>query len=606
MWLKTTHMEACILKKMTVALLFLLIFLPVLGVQALDDFTTGPQSLAAYFPQDTNIFISIRTDEGYLDQLDSLGDRLLAQINSPEFETLLEQDVPPISLRDTLNIALTELGTDLGALYEWLGDHSAVGLTFEMTEFGPGDVDEGATFFVLEISDKDAALNFLTEQLGDRLRVREDEEADFTVLVYPPERSIFYINDEVLIVGNRQLDVADFSRETSLLENADFMTTMNSLPGNNYNFVSYIDLETLLTPNLAQSGLDSMSVGGLGIAGTILDETTLVLDTVQLTGGAMSSDAAQVDADFLRFVPENASAVVHASDLTALYEQLTATLTDIAIANGDSDPTPQIEMLVGVGGIDLRQDILDWTTGDYALFARLDPVPAVRALANQELDIANRFDLGMVVEATDAEKASALAKNLSTLLAAVVDPETGATVSDAQINGVDVTLISISGPIPDFGTLTVEVVIGASDEVFFISTRNAAEDILDGTGTYADNSGYIDASGYLLPDATSVWVTDGTGSLSVLSIPTLGVLTVLGPSIGNVFEQIITEFGNDEPRPTATPTPTPTPIPIPDPRVMALADALEATINSIDSTSISSRITEAGAVVVRMTISYSE
>jgi hypothetical protein len=267
----------------------------------------------------------------------------------------------------------------------------------------------------------------------------------------------------------------------------------------------------------------------------------------------------------------------------------------------------------------LQDDILSWTTGDYALFTRLNVVDlAAGVVENPNVlpDLNGRFDFGLVIEATDAEKAQALAEKLGALITGALSQGNtpGVTVGSDEINGVAVTVISLEAPIAPGNTFNLDITLGASDDVFFIATRPAATSIITGDGTLASNPGYLDAQPYLLANPTSVWYADGEGLIAGLGGITLVTLALLGPAVGNTFDTIVAELEtppnlSGEATPVASPTPLPPPTPVSGLTIGGLdaaqvAGQLQSAVDAITSSSISSTITEAGVVLVRFAISY--
>src|SRR4051794_25533278 len=89
---------------------------------------TETTSLASYFPADTPIFISFRTDDQFIDLLD----KLAAQIG-----TAVPGGLMSGSLRELLDMQVANMqpgGTFAKTIRPWLGDMGAFGITKLDTE----------------------------------------------------------------------------------------------------------------------------------------------------------------------------------------------------------------------------------------------------------------------------------------------------------------------------------------------------------------------------------------------------------------------------------------------------------------------------------------
>ncbi len=138
---------------MILRLLILLLGTFVGGVQAtpVAELTT----LARYAPQDSTVFIAIRTDDAYIQALDSL----LADLNARTGGQMLPRDF-------TLRNALNELFTDMSdipngfdsAIRPWLGDTAAIILPTGIDLSGN---TEPAVLLAASVANRGAAMFFL-------------------------------------------------------------------------------------------------------------------------------------------------------------------------------------------------------------------------------------------------------------------------------------------------------------------------------------------------------------------------------------------------------------------------------------------------------------
>ncbi len=512
------------------AILFLVVLFAVsLGtVYAIDDPAAGPQAMARYFPENTAVFAAFRTDEGYIDTLDSLLALLTAAFPQAEVTTL----------RETLEAGLADSGYALADLYLWLGGYAAVGGT-SANAFDPGTSEPG--YAVIEITDRAAAEDFLRDALPGN---QETEEVNgFTVFTLRQrgDALIIAINDTLMLVGMENPRLLDqFPPSALLADDADFQEALADLIAPAYNIFLYV------TPELMGGSMGMMEMGMMGgmeplptaMGLTILEDTSLVIDMVQV--GDLDAPSA-IDPQFARFIPADASAVIHGTDLTALIDSMLEFSRMMSRGDGP-DPERQLSGVFNLIGVDLRDDLLSWTTGDYALFLRTDVNALAEGIAEGVLDAGSYVDFGLLFEATDPEAASNFAAQLSDALPRLIQEDTpGVTLSSEDINGVSVSVIALQVPLDQRNMFELDVLIGATQDVFFIATRPAAESIINGGSSLLDSPAYQEASAYLLPNPTLALYADADGLL----VGTVAPLALLGPSIGNIFDDVLEGLDED-------------------------------------------------------------
>lgn len=538
------------------ALLMLGIAAPALATPV-DDLA----ALARYFPSESPLFFAIRTDDAYITELEGV----LALIAAK----LPPDSIPPeFSLRETLDRVLAEIGTDFETgVRPWLGGTAAFGLTSTDTpRFSP------PFLLAASIADRAEAEAFW-KSLLELTNATYGETTGETFTYYmmdpeAPERGGLLISDDVLLLGELDLRSLLLTREAHLAQNANFTGVLALLPAAAYNAVLYLD-----TPQIAAQSFNSMGqslngvdtatmtelFGAQAIGLTVLNDRSLVIDGVVMDSSAaaldmlgMSPDVLQlqpVDLSFAAHIPADASLVTHAANLWGMYEvALDAARAAAALEPRGASPEDidaglrQMRMMFrGMFGLQLEEDVLSWMTGDFAAFASVDSV-TIRQMIEQGLaGEAPVFDglpieFGLVIEATDPAKARKVADGLGETLTRLVDSEPDASVSQEQVGGVEVTVLSITIDTLPNQEIVLDVLIGANDDVFVIATRDAATAILTGAPGLDTAAGFAEAAAYLLPNPTSVWYMDSSGFSGLGATVSLGMV---GPMIGNVFDEII-------------------------------------------------------------------
>lgn len=581
------------MKKLVMVIIALMLAFSV--ISALDDPTSGAPSLAQYYPEGTVVYAAIRTDEGYFNQLDELWQAIS--------EPAAEFGVPAFTLRQA-SALITPGGAD--AVLSWLGDAASFGVTGLEPD---GSVADESIFFVFEIEDKAAARDFLL-QTGE-LEVIAD--GDVVVLQDSFGDAVIEISDEVMVLAAAESDTSTIGAEPSLLESAAYRETLAEMPEDSYNILFYTDMNAL-APFVATDmevgfdlGIDNL--GALAVGATIRDGVTFMVDVAQTytDPNAVPGNVPRIDPAFAQLIPADVSLVTHATDLTALYTSVTDLARTAAESTGEPDPSEQIEAVFGLIGIDLQADVLSWTTGDYALFARSDIMPIAERALYGELAVSENVDWGMAFAATDPAAAQNLATELFTLIDQVAgEPTDEFSISTETIGGVEARVISINAPVdtplmPGIAvsdTISFDFVLAANDEVFVFASRRFAANLLNGGARLADNVTYQEASRYFLPEPTSIWYTDGEGFLLGNGILPVGVLVVLGPAIGEVFENIIASLDSERPTPTPSPTPTPTPLPSAE-EITEQLRPLELAIAQWRSSSVTATINENNTALIR-------
>ena len=597
------------------SLILLTLGLSVFSLSAeIDPNSDNLANMARYYPTDTLFFASTRLDEAYINELDDLLTVILAPAQ--------QFGIPPIAITQAITLST---GLDATSILGWLGDTAAVGIptVFEEGVFS-SQPSAKEMYAVVSLADHEQALAFLDANLQGFER---SETADF-ILYTDSALYILVKQDAMFLSAVPFLPTIPFLPDSNdvetLLDTQSYQDAMAELPLDRYNILLYVDVPTLVDfqlqisqvpPNAVETNLDGMAIG----FGTI-DETNLVVDLVQLPEDPFMYDGVgQVNQTFLQNIPANASAMMQVSDYANMVESFIQYMDNIGVAyNEPLVPSEEFERQWAEMGIDLEADLLSWIGGDYVTFGHLDIVPIVRDALAYELELSNRFAWGMVMDTTaNPEAASRFASIFGDLLEQNnVDDEI--SFRTETVAGVEATIVSFDAemenpftPIvcganpPPSEIISFEMVLASNNEVFVFATRPLADAILSGNvQSIAHTPAYQQSSQYFLPDPTSVWFTTGEGFITTVGgYPAF--LLALGPQIGCVFENILTTFTTPSADATPTPTPTPPPTPTPDfEEINQQVRILEYVIQTVQSSSITSTITQNGTLKIRAVLSY--
>ena len=578
------------MRRLFVPLLLVLLLLPgTAQAMPAEDLA----SLSDYFPEETVVFATVRTDSAYLEELDvllqTLNDNLGGEVIPPGFSAA--------DLFDAAVIEATGLSSQI--ILDWAGDRAAIGVTsfeplVDLVETGTESIDEVPVLVAIEVADRAAAEDFI--RLSTEENVTETDEGDYTL--FTDEETYVLVSDDVLLLGfEEKLLVEAFEGEmTALSENDTFTTTLDELPADEYNAIAYVDasefsatlneiteavmefaqemgnpgLAELIIQNTVQLQQMETSAETIAVGLTIIDERSLVIDQVGIygngglfgtTSGLMLSESEPIDPDFAEYIPANAQLVIHGTnyggqvfavfdaldeigptlqtqldsllELAAEEEDLMldadeemllefAEMIDLSTINfGGVTEVSLTPLFAGFTGLNLRNDVLEWMTGDYAIHASLLPV---------ESDLDFTFDLAFLTEATDADAAANVVTRFSEALDLYELDYGPLQVDDGEA-------IVLTGPIRGplvlaglpadvlFNTPELDLVFGANEEIFVVSGRPGAEFALDpGSDPLNDDDAFVYAAETLfLDEPVSVWYV-GTESL-------VDVLPELDPAV---------------------------------------------------------------------------
>ncbi len=505
-------------------------------------------ALARYIPDSAPIFVSLRTDDDFIDALDAL----LAHIGQK-----LPGALPvEFSLTDQLDQAVQDLtdgaGDFLTVIRPWLGDAAAIAFPTPQALMSTGMTGAPDVLIAVSVTNRAAAETFLgTVVPASQYDVQHEGVVTLFVSKTPGREPSFAVRDDVLLIGSSPRMLSR-PPESTLGDSEDFNAALDLLPGDDYSALVYLN-----TPALTQS-LAGMAMRGAGaemaamkmfldaagpqvIGFAIEDDLTLMMDTAQMVGdtGALEEaglwvvpDLNPVDLSFAAYIPADAPLVMQGTDLGPMvimeFKMLRA-LGDFIQAHPEwfIDPDdPDARMLAhfnlghivtfinlafaGLTGLNLQEDVLAWMEGDYAVFLRILPDEALEYTA----------DIGFVTE-TSNPGATELAINALGEATAAYEVERALEVVGEAI------VLAMPGPIralypPEFpretlyATDKLDFLVGGNANVAAMGTRAAVTFSLSPTdGGLAVTPAFVDAQKYLLDEAVMVWYL-GVGPLRTL------------------------------------------------------------------------------------------
>ncbi|MGB1286241.1 MAG: DUF3352 domain-containing protein [Aggregatilineales bacterium] len=540
--------------------LLLLTVMPAGAVFAQVDATQGAPGMARYMPGDTDIFAAFRTDDAYIGELDGVYQRVLTAL--PE----AARAEMPGSLIESIDTSMTNEGS-YEEVREWLGDYAALSLgnLVVTMDDDPGNDSEVEFLFLLEISNADAFKTYFEDiVMIDSDEFVKSEEADYTLYSDPAESAYLAVSDNLAILTNNPEMIA-FEQAAPLVNDSSYQQSFTTLPESSYNIVFYLDYNALLGGIMTQPGqadmfaamgVDLQNIRSMVMGFTILDGRSFAMDIgVDADYDALGVDLSafsSIDPAFEKFIPADTEVIIRATDMSTNYITQTDQFSTMMqeMDPGSADPFEQVEgTLAAFTGINLREDILSWTTGDYAIAMDVNFDAFVALLGGMEtgndpmamLD-PSPLGLALLIEATDP----ALAADATAKIVGAVERFTGGeesiSIAPDTVGGHDATIIGFTVPM-EGQPFTLELVIGSNNEVFFFGTKDYIESALTGGGL-AEDAEYQDASQYFLSDASTLIYTDDDGLLASFAVP---ALVFVGPAIGNVFDSIAEDLNASAP-----------------------------------------------------------
>ncbi len=514
------------MKRLLILMVLLLISLTALTAQAQ---AFDPTQLARYMPADSDAYIGLRIDDGYLETLDGV---LAAILNKLPEE--IRAQVPPITLRQALLGSLPP-GVTYEGIRQWLGDYAAVGVTNAVVSIDDDTTndDDAISYIAVTLQDKAAFEAFLKEQSPELAAITPITADNFTIYSDPEGDGLLAFNNEVVIFSNGSEISAG-----GLDSNPAFTSTLAKMPADSYNIFVYVNsavfasaAEDNMPSGLGQNpfetlNVDFASLSPTALGFTVLDGRSLTIDVLSPNVPGITPTFAPVDAAFARFIPAETSYVIHVTNLAGSFN---TGLELAATASQESDNPMSVEQISnlfnGLTGLDLEDDLLSWMGGDAALIMDTDVPSLLGAMMTgtvEELPLS----FGILVETDGSDRPAAVVEAVGRILSNQAD-SAEMTVSNEVINGVNAVVLTGQVENPD---VPVQIVIGANDNLFVVATRLLAEQIFSGDYAGLDTAAaFQEAAAYLLPNSGAVLYTDNAFVGDIVAVATLA-LTVAGPS----------------------------------------------------------------------------
>ncbi|GAB4548943.1 MAG: hypothetical protein OHK0023_12660 [Anaerolineae bacterium] len=473
--------------------------------------------LARFYPRDTTFYISLRTDEAYIQELDAILQKVISKIPG----------VPAIKLPELLRQAASNAGLDYDAdVRSWLGNSAAFGIGNLNNLFDQDRQNDSATVALLtvEITDQAKAIAFFERFVGQAST--KSEEGGITIFDDNNSDAVLAIAADTLFLGTEAGFRSTLLRDTKLDQVPLFTELVAALPAENYNVIAYLDLNAIiagLTAAMPAAMVNQMNLSLVGasaqimtMGATVLDGRTLTLDFVQRVTNPEALKQLGVDytvykpvkAEFAAYLPADTALLIHGSNLNAYYEQILATLRATAEMQGAGGDLMERELqrvtdLVEQAlGLSLSDDILKWMSGDFAVFTSYTPAETslfeALIVPGREIPFSG-LNLGVLIEATDPAAATKLVDALAKLIEQQASNTPNMTLSKGEGE------FTLSFASAEFSN-DIELVIGATDKVFYIATKEAVTQIKAGTGGFADSANAADAAKYLLPNSAQNWI----------------------------------------------------------------------------------------------------
>lgn len=532
---------------------FLLIALLLIGavLPAAAQSTPDLTALAAYFPPNTPMYVSFRTDDAMFDQLEAVRAHFNAALPGP-----LTSDTTVHQMLDEMLAAISSDGTFATAVRPWMGDSAAFGALSIENLMGE---DEGPMLIAVSITDRAQAQAFFEATVpAGSTNVTTTETYTLITPADSARPAAVYINDQVLLLTNKpEVLAVNGLPGPSLAENEQFQSSLAALPEPAYSLFGYVDYHALMQANMRemqamQSGSAGMGMslelmgpmldafGGMSMGVTVLNDRSLTADIGLEWNPAALGDLmpelpafAPIDPAFAAHLPAGTQIAMQSTDLSASIQTALANLeTMIALEmengagpGGAANPLAAIGLGVrGLTGLDLEDDILSWMTGQYAFGFSLDFQTMLESMSDEALPRALQF--AFVVENTDGAGAQALVAGLSEGLTQLTSADrTGSiTITEETVGGAPAILISAAGR----GMREpFEILIGGNDSVFVIGTPAMARAALAPDGGLDTDAGYQETVASALPSTPALFY--GSGDF----LNRMVELMFLGQSIGS-------------------------------------------------------------------------
>ncbi len=494
-----------------------------IAAQAEPDFT----ALAQYFPADTPIYASIRTDDDFVQLLDGL---------SAKLGSMMPGGMMPASLPEMLDQLASEInpdGTFADTIRPWLGDLAAIGVyTLKDTGYIP------PLMIAIEITDQDKAQTFF-ESLPNAERYTMSEGDGFTL--YTPNSDMssdpyfIFRSDVVLITGDQALAESGGVSDSSLAQNDALTTAVNLLPAPQYSGIIYMDTPAVLTQSMQAQGsrqnaaameafnsmLKALQPQAIGI--TMLGDNALAIDiasplnTDAITTFDLSTVAQPVDPAFAQYIPSGTPLVIHATNFYQTYQRALTNLRALADTMPQDSNANNVNL--GIFGLNFivrgltglsTENALGWMTGDYAFYLKLSPEFS-DAPNFDTIPTALPVDFGIAFQVTDTDAAQALFDGLTASLSSFADKNATITTETLE-SGVDALVLTVDNSDMPF---PVELLVAKNDNVFVAGTRRMVEAAIDPQSSLDTDGIFTTADTTVLDNANAVLYLAGSGFQSI-------------------------------------------------------------------------------------------
>ena len=319
------------MRKTTIWVIALALLIGTVLVPAAAQSTADPATLAAYFPEDAPVFVSLRTDDVYIDMLNDFVDRL---------RTFFPNDIPAeasfTAILDEVVDEVLDQGNFEVTIRPWLGDTMAFGITSAEPLFDPFNNDLPPFIFAVEVRNREIAEFFLANLIAPHDILPQRTVGDFTVFTVEDDLEVAVDDVALFIVP----DISLLNAGPDLAGAPSFTNTMGLLPATEYFATAYFDANSFNQGVLDQAFQEAgaaeifnlkalapfFNVSTTMAAGfTILDDgDTYSFDIAQISSGADALAEAgietafiadPVDLEFSQTIPADSILAVHGSDL---------------------------------------------------------------------------------------------------------------------------------------------------------------------------------------------------------------------------------------------------------------------------------------------------
>jgi hypothetical protein len=457
--------------------------------------------IASIIPEDTALYFVMRTDDQVLDDLNGFIDRITNK--------LTEFGIPGLDLEEELRRALDDIGTDYDEIRPAIGDYMAIAADLEFAASSMrgtmnGDMPQGFEIYI-QVADRqklEALLGFDTPR---------STQGAYTLYKLSDTDFWFALSDQWLVILNDD-QVPDLG--ASLARQPGYQSTLAKLPADDYVALVYVSAETMgSTLQDTPREVSEITAQHILLGLALQDERHLILDVVQ----TVPQDSAIVqaipniplDQSFLRYVPEDAAFLLQLNDPAGYIDYLDLYLKT---ATPGFDIRHELELELGLIGLDLDEDMLSWMQGEAVLYVTFDIDTMIETI--DQFDTVP-FEFGLVVETTDSKAARNFYNIVTRMIKQEAAKDRVLRVASHVINGVGVTTIRIE--VPNQGQmLNYEIVIGVTDEVVFIASEKAAQFITAGRGeSILDNADYVEASALYVPQSKQLFYVSDDGLITV-------------------------------------------------------------------------------------------